>query len=434
MAKGMFIGVESKARKIKKSFIGIDDKARKIKKMYIGDASGKARLFWSADNGGHIVCGFVYGSKINKFLILNAYNDADNPITIDTPNGEYVSTSSSSTMTCGRCWDKSFFADSSTTSSSLIWFEDNVPKINTLNSANTMSTKFTLNNSDSKLYGLSVKSNTSNSSTSSTYGSYTLSLAKMGTDLVPTFDAFTHDSYDWYNTSSNDAVQNQNYYFSNVAVYNNKAYYVNTYYQYGSDSNGNGLSLKAYLTGVDLSTGDKLTRTQVHPTSNATATFTNVQTTWSQDLYSFPSGLLAIIHGYIYKLSSTSGTAMSQLKCVYSSGTSPIRGGVIRIDETTFIVHPGDVSSATVGVYKFENGALTQLKTYTTSTTSSVRKYLVNCTVVDGVLVCIHTKSSTTTMLYSLDYGETWTSVVLDTDYSQTSSTITYQKIAGEIY
>jgi len=48
MAKGVFIGVSNKARKVKKAYIGVDGKARKIKKMYIGDANGKARLFWSA--------------------------------------------------------------------------------------------------------------------------------------------------------------------------------------------------------------------------------------------------------------------------------------------------------------------------------------------------------------------------------------------------
>lgn len=45
MAKGMYIGVDSKARKAKKMYIGVDGKARKIKKMYIG-VDGKARLFY----------------------------------------------------------------------------------------------------------------------------------------------------------------------------------------------------------------------------------------------------------------------------------------------------------------------------------------------------------------------------------------------------
>lgn len=48
MAKGIYLGVSSKAQKIKKAYIGVDGKARKIKKMYIGDANNKARLFFSS--------------------------------------------------------------------------------------------------------------------------------------------------------------------------------------------------------------------------------------------------------------------------------------------------------------------------------------------------------------------------------------------------
>ena len=41
MAKAVYVGVGSKARKMKKAYIGIGGKARKVKKMYIGDSSGK---------------------------------------------------------------------------------------------------------------------------------------------------------------------------------------------------------------------------------------------------------------------------------------------------------------------------------------------------------------------------------------------------------
>lgn len=44
MAKAVYVGVDSKARKMKKAYIGIGGTARKVKKMYIGDSSGKARL------------------------------------------------------------------------------------------------------------------------------------------------------------------------------------------------------------------------------------------------------------------------------------------------------------------------------------------------------------------------------------------------------
>lgn len=45
MAKGAYIGVSDKARKIKKGYIGVDGKARKIKKGYIG-VGGVARPCW----------------------------------------------------------------------------------------------------------------------------------------------------------------------------------------------------------------------------------------------------------------------------------------------------------------------------------------------------------------------------------------------------
>ena len=53
MAKAVYVGVDSKARKMKKAYVGIDGKARKVKKMYIGDSSGKARLCYSAELDRH---------------------------------------------------------------------------------------------------------------------------------------------------------------------------------------------------------------------------------------------------------------------------------------------------------------------------------------------------------------------------------------------
>lgn len=46
MAKGLYIGVDSKARKSKKMYFGVDNKARKIKKVYIG-VENKARLLFN---------------------------------------------------------------------------------------------------------------------------------------------------------------------------------------------------------------------------------------------------------------------------------------------------------------------------------------------------------------------------------------------------
>lgn len=50
MAKQMYIGVEGKARKIKKGYIGVDGVARKIKKGYIG-IDGIARCFFGGGGG-----------------------------------------------------------------------------------------------------------------------------------------------------------------------------------------------------------------------------------------------------------------------------------------------------------------------------------------------------------------------------------------------
>ena len=52
MAKGMYVGVGGKARKIKKAYVGIGGKARKIKKGYVG-IGGVARCFWSGGELGY---------------------------------------------------------------------------------------------------------------------------------------------------------------------------------------------------------------------------------------------------------------------------------------------------------------------------------------------------------------------------------------------
>ena len=48
MAKGLYVGVDGIARKIKKAYVGVDGIARKIKKAYVG-VDGVARLIYSAD-------------------------------------------------------------------------------------------------------------------------------------------------------------------------------------------------------------------------------------------------------------------------------------------------------------------------------------------------------------------------------------------------
>lgn len=50
MSKGIYVGVDNKARKVKKAFVGVDDVARKVKKGYIG-VGGVARPFFSSEPG-----------------------------------------------------------------------------------------------------------------------------------------------------------------------------------------------------------------------------------------------------------------------------------------------------------------------------------------------------------------------------------------------
>ena len=49
MTKAIYIGVSSKARKVKKIYVGVSNKARLVKKGYIG-VGGKARLFFSNES------------------------------------------------------------------------------------------------------------------------------------------------------------------------------------------------------------------------------------------------------------------------------------------------------------------------------------------------------------------------------------------------
>lgn len=72
MAKGAWIGVDSKARKIKKMWIGVDGKARKVKKVWIG-VGGKAMLCWS---GGELS---KYGTATSLSSKKNGWIGTSNP-------------------------------------------------------------------------------------------------------------------------------------------------------------------------------------------------------------------------------------------------------------------------------------------------------------------------------------------------------------------
>ncbi len=69
MAKAVYVGVGSKARKMKKAYIGIGGKARKVKKMYIG-VGGKARLCYSAEADKFVVTGISKSCTNITFLKL----------------------------------------------------------------------------------------------------------------------------------------------------------------------------------------------------------------------------------------------------------------------------------------------------------------------------------------------------------------------------
>lgn len=49
MAKEIYVGVNDKARKVKKAYVGIDGVAHKVLKVYVGDGNNKARLCWVSE-------------------------------------------------------------------------------------------------------------------------------------------------------------------------------------------------------------------------------------------------------------------------------------------------------------------------------------------------------------------------------------------------
>lgn len=62
MAKKAYIGVNRKARGVKRIYVGVDGVAHEVYKGYIGDEQGKARLFWEKD-------------RVNHYLRLNFEHD-----------------------------------------------------------------------------------------------------------------------------------------------------------------------------------------------------------------------------------------------------------------------------------------------------------------------------------------------------------------------
>ena len=64
MAKNLYVGVGSKARKVKALYVGVGGKARKVKKVYVG-VGGKARLVYTS---------YVAVSGINVSFSANGQN------------------------------------------------------------------------------------------------------------------------------------------------------------------------------------------------------------------------------------------------------------------------------------------------------------------------------------------------------------------------
>lgn len=77
MAKGIYVGADNVARKVKKMYVGVDGIARRVKKAYIGVA-GVARQYYDS-----------YGIKLRTFVadtctdVTITYNETDIALTAD---------------------------------------------------------------------------------------------------------------------------------------------------------------------------------------------------------------------------------------------------------------------------------------------------------------------------------------------------------------
>ena len=99
MAKGAYIGIADKARKVKNMYVGIDGKARKVKKAYIG-VGGVAKLFftsgvdattkniWSSTTG---ISDITFSEYLNGYYILGGKNNKTAMIAYATdPEGTWT--------------------------------------------------------------------------------------------------------------------------------------------------------------------------------------------------------------------------------------------------------------------------------------------------------------------------------------------------------
>ena len=67
MAKNLYVGVGSKARKVKALYVGVGGKARKVKKVYVG-VGGKARLVYTS----YVAVTGITLSAVNEAGVISA--------------------------------------------------------------------------------------------------------------------------------------------------------------------------------------------------------------------------------------------------------------------------------------------------------------------------------------------------------------------------
>ena len=139
MAKVIYTGVSSKARKIKSCYIGVGNKARKIKKAYVG-INNKARLCYSS--------GPTF--TIGQTIVLDNYTWL--PVHIFSANNNYVALLLNEVYSSGKISTSGGYSGG--------WQSAIIHTTNITNFSNTLSDDF-----KSKLVPLSLNSLNENSST-----------------------------------------------------------------------------------------------------------------------------------------------------------------------------------------------------------------------------------------------------------------------------
>ena len=209
MAKVIYTGVSSKARKIKACYVGVSSKARKIKKAYVG-ISNKARLCYSSGPT------FVIGQTI----VLDNYTWL--PVHVFSANSNYVALLLNEIYSTGKIDTTGGYSGG--------WSGAIIHNTNVKNFYDTLSEEF-----KSKLVPLSLDSSSSNS--------YTPYVVIPSYFQIATTDSYigtgvTYSSYFYLNGTRN--TEHFSYFpdsytadSKRVAKYNNTN---TTYWTWGSNS------------------------------------------------------------------------------------------------------------------------------------------------------------------------------------------------------